>query len=185
MTKRQSHVHDRSYFGEFDSAPLIAWLNAKVRPKDDPVEQLLEMNQRLPVQSTEHDVRSYLAQIVRRSKLAVAPVLTGATARKWEIDWKLVGNMDSRQGLALVRMLHLADQGLIERVRKCAKPGCGKWFFARFKHQLFDSARCQQETFKQDPAWKKQRADYMRRLRQETKLRERRWLRTAKRKGRK
>jgi hypothetical protein len=171
--KAQSHVHERnySYWGEFDAKPLIDWLNSKEILPNDPVEKLLTLNRQLPIESTEQEVRTYLAGLVRRSKLAVAPVLLHARPDRWQIDWKLVGNMDHSQGLALVKLLHLADRGLIGRVKKCARSHCGKWFFARFQHQRFHSERCQQETFKSDPEWKKQRAEYMKELRHKEKSR--------------
>src|SRR5258708_33074365 len=119
-SKAQSHVHERtySYWGEFDAEPLVEWMNSTTRPIGDPVEKLLTLNQQLPIQSSEQKIVSYLAGLVRRSKLAVAPVLLGARPDKWHIDWRLVGNMSSSQGLAVVKLLHLADRGLIGRVRK-------------------------------------------------------------------
>ena len=180
MPKSHSHVHDRSYFGEFDAGPVIEWLNAKARPAGDPVETLLTLNGRLPIEAREHEVGDYLAKIVRTSKLAVAPVLIDAAPGRWRIDWRLVGKMDSRQALALIRLLHLADKGLIGRVNRCANGDCGKWFYARFEHQRFHSAQCQQEAFRSDPEWKKQRREYMKELRQAKKLREQKWLRLSK-----
>ena len=171
---------DRSYFGEFDAGPVIAWLNGKTRPAGDPVETLLTLNARLPIEANEHEVSDYLSRIVRRSRIAVAPVLISATPDKWHIDWKLVGNMHPSQGLALIKLLHLAERGLVGRLRKCSSPECGKWFYARFEHQRFHTARCQQETFRSDPSWKKQRAEYMKELRQTKKVREQKWLRPSK-----
>ncbi len=184
-TKAHSHVHARSYFGELDSAVVLDWLNSRRRPQNDPIEKLLEFNQQLPIEATKHQVSRYLAGLVSRVKFAVAPVLAHAAPDHWRIDWKLVGKMDPEQGLALTRLLHMADQGLIGRVRKCAKKACGKWFYARFEHQRFHASKCQQETFKTSPEWKKQRAEYMKRLRQQKKLRQRRQLELSKRKGHK
>jgi hypothetical protein len=184
MTKARNHVHARSYWGEFDAVPLMEWLNSKLRPASDPVERLLKFDQQLPIETTAQQLSSYLAKLVRKSKLAVAPVLVSAAPGRWQVDWRLVGHMHPSQGLALVKLLHLADRGLIDRVRKCAKKSCGRWFYAKFRHQRFHSERCQQETFKGDPNWKKQRAEYMKRLRAEQKLRERRmWPRELKGKG--
>jgi hypothetical protein len=173
-------MHDRNYFGEFDAAVLIEWLNSKARPQGDPVETLLNMNAGLPAVSTAQDIESYLARLVRRSKLAVAPVLK-AIPNKWEINWRMVGHMDPLQGLALIRLLHLAEKGALGRVRKCT---CGRWFYARFEHQRFHAAKCQQEAFRRDPDWKRYRARYMRELRHEKKSREQKWLRASKRKDR-
>ena len=181
--KAQSHVHARSYFGEMDASVVVDWLNSKRKLPEDPIEKLLELNLQLPIQATEHQIDAFLGKLVRRAKFAVAPVLASAAPDMWRIDWKLVGRMDSEQGLALVKLLHLADRGLIGRVRKCAKEACGRWYYAKFEHQRFHSQRCQQETFKTSPAWKKQRAEYMKRLRQEKKVRERKWLRGSKRKA--
>lgn len=162
---------------------MVDWLNSKRKLPGDPIEKLLELNQQLPIQATEHDIERYLGQLVRRSRFAVAPVLKSATPRQWGIKWQLVGKMDPEQGLALTKLLHLAEQGLIGRVRKCAKSSCEIWFYAKFEHQRCNSMRCQRETFKTSPEWKRQRREYMKRLRQEKKLRERRLLRRSKRKG--
>lgn len=190
--KARSHVHERDYFGNRDADAVLEWLNSKGRPDDDPIETLLRLNGQLPIETTELEVTSYLATLVRLSKLAVAPVLVSVEPDHWSVDWKLVGKMPPLLGVALVKLLHLADKGLIGRVRECAAQQqiqtgprtwetvrCGKWFYAKFDHQRFHSEKCQQETFKRSPEWKKQRAEYMKRLRQEKKLRERKWLRAS------
>jgi hypothetical protein len=185
--KAHCHVHAKSYYGEMDASVVIDWLNSTAKKSlgdGDPVASLVEMNQQLPLEVTDHEVRTYLASIVRKSKLAVAPVLGVVAPDRWEVDWRLVGKMPPMLGLAIVKLLHLADKGLIGRVRKCAKEPCGKWFYAKFEHQRFHSMRCQQETFKTSPEWKRQRREYMKRLRQEKKLRERRQLELAKSKRR-
>jgi hypothetical protein len=178
-------MHARSYFGEFDAGPVTEWLNSKARAAGDPVEELIELNAWLPFRATELDIRSCLAKHVSRSKLAVAPVLVGASPNRWQVDWRLVEKVRLRplQALALIKLLHLGDKGLLSRVRKCGKRECGEWFYARFEHQRFHSKRCQQEAFRSDPEWKKHRAEYMKQLRQDKKLRERKWLRAAKRRG--
>ena len=117
MKNAYSHVHERSYFGELDAGTVVDWLNSRARPTGDPVEALLTMNAGMPALTTEHDIRDYVAKIVSRSKLAVAPVLINAGPRKWNVDWRLVGKMDRTQGVALIRLLHLADKGLIDRIR--------------------------------------------------------------------
>ena len=83
MQKLHSHVHERSYFGEFDASPVLDWLNSKKRPAGDPVEELIKLNAELPIGATEHDVRAFLGEIVRRSKLAVAPILSNAMPGRW------------------------------------------------------------------------------------------------------
>lgn len=184
MTNATSHLHAKEYWGELDAAPLTEWLNSKHRPAGDPIEKLVRLNSELaaPLGEAAEEIRSIVSTLVRRSKLATAPVVGNIMPRRWEISWGLVGNMAPAQALALVKLIHLADKGLLGRVRKCEQRECGRWFFARFRHQLFDSAKCQQQTFRADPAWKQRHAEQMRRLRHEKKLQEQRWL---KRKGKK
>jgi hypothetical protein len=80
-------------------------------------------------------------------------------------------------GLAIVKLLHLADKGLIDRVRKCAWQECAQgWFFARFSHQECCSGRCQQNRIRSTEEWKKQRREYMQRSRAEQKQREKRHI---------
>ncbi len=181
MKKARSHVHERDYFGDRTAEPVIDWLNSKRRPEPDVVADLLELNGQLPLSFQE--LLDYFAEIVRRSKFATAPVLLGVRPNHWKIDWRLVGNMDAEQGLAFGKLIHLAEQGLLGRIRKCAKKECGRWFYARFEHQKFHAQKCQVEAFRSDPQWKEQRREYMKQLRQEKKLREQKWLRSPKRKG--
>jgi hypothetical protein len=176
MKKPLSHLHARSYFGDTDAAPVITWLNSNARPGGDRVEKLLELNGQRDVLHAEQRIGSYLARLVRATKLAVAPVLISVTPTRWQIDWRLVGRMGPAQGLAVIKLLHLADKGLLAQIRKCARRECHVWFFARFRHQLFCSAKCQQQTFRADPAWKKKHAEDMRRLRHQKRLQERHWI---------
>lgn len=178
-------MHERSYFGAFDASPVVAWLNSKARPAGDPVEKLVMLNAKLHMPEAEQELWDYLAGIVRKAKLGVAPVLLDASPRRWRVDWRMVGRMDARQGLALIKLLHLADAGLLHRIRKCAAKTCGQWFYAKFEHQRFHSPKCQQMAFRTDPDWQMYRRDYMKKLRQEHRMRERKWLRTSKRKGKK
>jgi hypothetical protein len=181
MTTAQSHLHNRSYFGEFTAVPVVDWLNSSARPAGDPVEKLINLNARFPLEVPAREIEGYLAKLVRKSKFAVAPVLMEVQPHRWKMEWRLVGRMDPSQGLAVVKLLHLADEGLLDRVRKCARAGCGVWFFAKFSHQRFDRLTCQQQTFREDPDYKRKRADDVKRARHEAKLRERRGLQLSKR----
>jgi hypothetical protein len=182
-----SHVHEREYWGELDAGPLCQWLNRKDRPAKEPIEKLVRLNSELgtPMRDVAREIQSIVGALVRRFKVAVAPVVRSVTTQSWEISWGLVGKMAPAQGLALVKVLHLADKGLLMRVRKCAWQECGRWYFARFQHQEFCSGRCQQRAARSTQEWKDKRKAYMKRLRRETKLREQKWLRIseAKRKG--
>lgn len=181
MSKRHSRGHTRSYFGEFDAKPLIDWLNQKKRPAKDPVEKLVMLHGRIGDAATlvlgqdaAEEIQETVAAVVRRFKVAVAPVIGQVNVGGWEVDWRLVGRMPPLQGLAFIKLLQLAQKGLADRVRKCAWQECSQWFFARFSHQECCSARCQQKRVRASDEWKKNRREYMQRLRAEQKQRERR-----------
>ena len=189
MQKTQSHLHDKSYWGEMSAAPVVQWLNSKKRSTRDPVERLINLNsQQLEgglsgVQARE-EIHSFFSALVRQSKLAVAPVLSDVSTSRWNVAWRMVGKMDPLQGLALVKLLHLADGGLLDRVRKCASEDCGSWFYQRFSHQQFHSKKCQERTFRAKPGWKERHAEQMRQLRHTKKFQMQNWLKTQqKRKG--
>jgi hypothetical protein len=192
MSKRQSHGYTRSYFGEFDSAPLLQWLNRKGRPANDPVEKLVRLARNLGdaralVLGRDHaeEIRATVSGTVRRFKVGVAPVVGSVTPGTWEVDWKLTGNkMPPLQGLALIRLLHTASHGLLDRIRECEWHECKKWFFARFSHQECCSAIHQQKRVRSTEQWKKQKREYMQRLRAEARQREKRQLELSKSKRR-
>lgn len=172
--RRQSHVHAREYWGEFDAAPLLQWLNRKGRPPGDPIEKLIVLNQhpRTPPRDVAREIKTIVSRLVRRSKLAIAPAVGDVTIMGWSVAWHPVGNMAPLQALALIRVLQLAEKGLLGSVRQCVWSECERWFFARFKHQVHCSTRCQQRDAKAKPEFKAARREYMRRLRRQKKLRE-------------
>lgn len=55
---------------------------------------------------------------------------------------------------AVFDIAQLADMDLLPRVQQCV---CGKWFFARFAHQRFCSAKCRENTFHSSSEWKEYR----------------------------
>jgi hypothetical protein len=185
-SKLHSHGYTRSYFGEFDAAPLIEWLNRRDRPSRDPVEKLIRLNAEVGdvhAMVLGRNPEQEIAALVRRYRAAVAPVVGVVNVGGWEIDWKLVPNIHPSQGLALIKLLHLAERGLLERIRQCAWQDCHKWFFARFSHKVCCSGRCQQRHVRSTPEGKKKKREYMQRYRAETKQREKRQREIYKRKG--
>lgn len=67
---------------------------------------------------------------------------------------------DTVEGEALLTALRISQKGVLDRVRKC--PRCGKWFFARFRHQRFCHQECQQKHYRDSEAWKEHRREWMR-----------------------
>ena len=73
-------------------------------------------------------------------------------------------------GGAVLEIIRLGEQGLLDRIRQCHWSECRKWFYARFAHQHFCSTDCQQDAFYKTEHWKRHRREYMRRLRARKKL---------------
>jgi hypothetical protein len=182
IAKPHRHVHAREYWAEFEATPLLEWLNSKGRPHDDPVEEVIRLNQQPPmwvrgseIKAREQEIISYVGEIVRLSKLAIAPVVGRVLSpKRWLVDWRLVGKFPPMQGLAFLRVLQLAEKGALARVRRCGYVECGRWYFARFEHKDFCSTRCQQKAIRSSPEWKEKRRNYMKRLRHENKMRDQR-----------
>jgi hypothetical protein len=190
MTNIQSHLHIREYWGELDAAPLVLWLNKA--GEQNALAWLIRLNS----EGRSKEISKDVAKFVRWHNIAFAPAVLGVKDGRWEIEWRMVGSMTpvSRKirrmfglgasrpafGLALIALLHLADKGQLGRVRNCRGQGCGKWFYARFNHQLFHSRQCQERTYRTDPAWKKRHAEQMKRIRHGKKLQEQVWSRTTK-----
>jgi hypothetical protein len=55
---------------------------------------------------------------------------------------------------AVFDIAQLAEMELLHRVQQCV---CGEWFFGRFEHQRFCSAKCRENTFHSSPEWKEYR----------------------------
>jgi len=55
---------------------------------------------------------------------------------------------------AVLDLLELARQGLLERLKQCP---CGSWIWARFSHQRFCSAKCREKEFRSSLQWKEHR----------------------------
>ena len=63
---------------------------------------------------------------------------------------------------AVARIVELCHEGVIDRVRLCT---CGMWFYAKFSHMKFHTMKCQQRVYRDDPAWRAYRREYMKRNR--------------------
>jgi hypothetical protein len=62
------------------------------------------------------------------------------------------------------------EEDLLYRIRLCARPGCGEWFFARFDHQKCHSDDCRVAMLSTDEARSEARKKYMRDLRAKKKV---------------
>jgi hypothetical protein len=190
----RSHVHERTYLGEETARPLIEYLNS-LPPGGDAVEGLLERIVFIdedPGTKVERlqDVLCLVQGAYRGAlpTLTFRPVLSlsfdpTAGRKRFTFHWEPVNEADARQAEAFLAIFELASQGLISRVRKCARPECNRWFWAKFEHQRFDLKSCQEQTYHLAPEWKAKRALYMRKARLREKEREQKFQQLHKRRG--
>ena len=170
------HVHVRTYLGEQSALPLIEWLNSRPSSQRGLVEWITDrvvmLEQDNTVVERARDVL-HMVQGAFRQHLAFRPVLElsfdeVARRKRWTFHWEPVAKAKVRQTemKAILMIFELAAQGLVSRVRKCARPRCNQWFWARFERQRFHSRPCQEQDYHSTPAWRERRRTYMRELRQ-------------------
>src|SRR5581483_613777 len=83
--------------------------------------------------------------------------------------WLLIAPLAWR---CLETLVEAANAGKLDRFREC--PICKRWFFARTAEHTCCSNRCRQKLYSSTPEAKKERREYMRKYRAETKEREKR-----------
>jgi len=71
-----------------------------------------------------------------------------------------------RASEAVELILRITQIGSLSRLRHCTN--CGKWLYAKFRHQAFCSVTCQQKSYTQSEQWKAHRRQYMRNYYQST-----------------
>jgi hypothetical protein len=90
----------------------------------------------------------------------------GKRPSEWMAWWKGDRGTKPERHLGLVApealelILKLTQIGDLTRLRRCHQ--CEKWLFARFRHQLFCSTKCQQKSYTQTNEWREHRRSYMR-----------------------
>jgi hypothetical protein len=190
-SKRHIAVHAvREYAGESLAKPLIDFLNSpRPRKKKARIERLLEAASELTDRLAAEFKRMERTRLPNIAKAAAAmdscaeinsilaqyrltPTLFPSERTRWGLDgWEIIWDspykgrvhgVNTREALALQRLLELAREGWLPKVRRCRNVNCNFWFYARFEHQRYHSTPCQTS----DPEWKKQRSDYMKKLRQ-------------------
>jgi len=81
--------------------------------------------------------------------------------RKWVFDdGAVAGRRPAIESIAIHNSIELARRGLLQRILACE---CGRWFFAKFKHQRFCSIRCRKRHHERSEDFKAARRLYMRR----------------------
>ena len=117
MKNMKSHV----YAGEDDAKLVCRWLNQKNRPAGDPVEELIKLYREIgtPLRDVPQEIRTFIGQIVVDYELAVAPTVGEVSRERWEVSWRpawLPGvKLTPDQGLALIKVIQLAEHGFISQ----------------------------------------------------------------------
>jgi hypothetical protein len=166
-----------TYYGEEAATPLVRWLN-------DGGDKLPTIVNLLKFAHKYHDAKDpkvkhlYMTQVDSiLLDFRFAPVIAEMNDR-WTIAWGYAGQPGVReqpevreQAMAILFLLDLAEMGVWRNLKRCEKSDCQKWFFARFGHQRYCSDECRIAVLQHDPARKKQRAEQMRKLRHDEKIR--------------
>jgi hypothetical protein len=87
--------------------------------------------------------------------------------RGWVMNWQITRRTKQAwsdiEGIALEMILEFAIAKRLNRLRKCSN--CSEWIFAKFRHQMYCSTKCQQKHYGQSEESKRYRREYMKRYR--------------------
>jgi hypothetical protein len=161
--KRIIHILEQMLDLEQISRPIkgVVWADLSLKKSDPERFNMLREIQKK---------NAYLKKELRGYRfIPCAAVIVGGGgigASEWGAYWrwsskKYEKHLRLSAGQALQVMLKLTQIGYLNRLRHCAH--CGKWLYARFRHQSFCSVKCQQKQYTQSEEWKTHRRAYMRR----------------------
>jgi hypothetical protein len=104
------------------------------------------------------------------SQYRMYPVVIAWSPRHWMTDWRpLARRVPQEEGTALLKLLTLAEQGLLPNLKRCANLECKQWFFARYSHQKCHTDACRLARLQADPDRRESRKRYMRESRKHRK----------------
>jgi hypothetical protein len=95
----------------------------------------------------------------RLAEYPTAPFFYPTYGREWVIEDAVVGDRPAGESVAAHSIILLAQQGLLDRIDLC---DCGKWYFARFRHQRCCSALCRRKFYEKTDEFREKRRKYMR-----------------------
>jgi hypothetical protein len=173
----KSRVH--AFQGEDLAGPVLDWLSRGGRPADDKTERLVrleyERSQEPLPGVTGEDRAPRIVQLVndtmRLWDFGLSHTAT-QVGHDWSVDWRSKPSREASplEMLAFHNALLLKQQGLLDRIRRCARPGCSEWFFGKFDHQTFHTDKCRVAVLSGDEQRKEARKKYMRDLRAKKKV---------------
>jgi hypothetical protein len=175
----KSRVH--AFQGEDIAGPILMWLSRHDRPTDDRTERLVRLEHARSQEPlpgvTGEDRAPRIVQLVndtmRLWDFGLSHTAT-QVGHDWSVDWRSKpaknNSASSDEMLAFHNALLLKRQGLLDRIRQCARPGCPEWLFGKFDHQNFHSDTCRVAVLSSDEQRKEARKKYMRDLRAKRKV---------------
>jgi hypothetical protein len=187
MPNAESHVSEekrveqrRIYAGEEEGRDLATWLNQCQERSGKRVAMLLTLNrifskiEQAPKKTSPRDLKELVsslsgvpgAETARRLFKELGPPKIRAHVEvKFQVSEAarrpyLVLAANDVEGTAVLHVLRLSANGILDRVRRCGY--CRRWFFARFRHQQFCQEKCQQKFYRSSKEWKAHRRDWAR-----------------------
>ncbi len=150
---------------------LNNWLRRKNRPENDPIEELVRLELKrsrefLPAFADIDQTTLKIVELINSTAQKWNPGQRRSASQvghnDWKVVWQNVGWSEEPEGmLVLDKCLLLKEEGLLDRIRQCAKPGCGEWFFAKFDHQIAHADACRIAMLSADETRKEMRRQYM------------------------
>jgi len=112
----------------------------------------------------EHTVRILRELNARLSKYKCLPVVRYSASSHGCFDVQyLFLAANERAAPECVAISFVMDHiHAVNRIRRCRRPECGKWFFAVTGHQKYCSDHCRKTDAQQGSEFKRKRAEYMR-----------------------
>jgi hypothetical protein len=166
----------RTFTGEELGFSLVDYLERKDRPPDDPVEGLIGL---FEFPTNPHAIREFSEEAVRKRKhlrLQTARVLEVTTEGTVAVKEVPIYAHDAPLQQPEAEVLRywnkcyaLIGRGLLDRVRRCAKGDCRKWFYARFRHAVFHDEECRLAVESANPEYKERRREHMRKIREQAR----------------
>jgi hypothetical protein len=147
---------------------LVSYLNHAKAPKDKKIVRVLE--QLLALEEIGADKMDRPLNELNRnlSRYLFRPLVSPRYDATWHPTQWVVHWYSGRPGRQLPiakfgpldMIFDLARAGQLSRLRRCSR--CRNWLYAKFRHQLFCSLKCQQKRYTETEAFKAHRRQYMR-----------------------
>lgn len=180
-------LRPREFLGQFEAEQLILWLQTnefrkgKRRVNDkDRTPDFKRVHRLFTCLQTTEELRRQKPEPTKEERIARIPLLReiNQMLRRYAYRLRIHDSLETQmveskpsavlpsEERAAMYMVRLSELGLLGRVRPCG--WCTSWFFAKYDHQKFCKAKCQQQAYAVSPQWKKHRREYMREYRRLT-----------------